>query len=548
MADLILEVGLGKTYDGVNGFINAFNALPTDMNSVADNVRIRVWPDYTYNWFPTVVTYNPSNPSASKKVIIEPAPGYEHNGVFDSGVIILWDSAGSVGRVDMYYNFFEIHDIQFRVGLNHNAGIVFFRMYGSTCNVERILVDHYNYYSYIFQYVSTGGGLFNNNIFWSPPGSGGGVYFLENYGTGTLEVNNNLAYGAIFLLGNSSSVSAKNNGSIQNGSFWGFQSYSNVVGAGNYTTVGGGSFGTNFLTTTEVACKFKNVFSKNLDLLLGSPLIGTGSENSVNNPYAINREPWNGNHRSPYNTLIILNAFELPPDDTDTVYDSWNNDMVLNILAPGLPPTIGALLPNSVETGSVQYSHVGPVNLINRSMRYRAKSITSTKKMTIATMLRNPSSNTYTLGSDAALENGLVVISSTQIQFKNGSFTATFSPSSVINTSDFFSLIFCMDLEKPVNSEKFKVYIYQKGGMYLPVVSFSGTAPSTVSIPQWRIDGPNAQGITSVWFRALTKEEIYILSCDPYVMYRDNTKMLLANNVFPSGLNLWFLRKFIMGD
>ncbi len=547
MADTILEVGLGKAYSGVNGFIDAFNALPTDMNSVSGNVIIRLWPDYVYNWFPTSKTYNPSNPSASKKVIIEPANGYEHNGVFDTSPIIEWDSSGSVGRVNMYYDYFEMRDIQFRIGINHNAGIILFRIYGTTTKIERILIEHYNYYTYLFQYLGSGGGLFNNNIFWSLPGNGGGVYLLENYSTGTLEVNNNLAYGATFLLGNSSNVTAINNGSIQNGSYYGFQSYTGVNGYGNYVSTGGGIFGLNSLTLPVVDFKFRDPSSKDLRLRVDSPLISTGSENSINNPTAINREPWNGNHRSPYNNIVLYNVFQLPPEDVEYVRGNWENGLVLTFLAPGLHPSIG--LQHLVQSsGQLIHNQIGPVNIAQKSMYYRGARNVSTKKMTISMLYKGPTTNTYSLLSDAALENGLSQVSTTQLQFKKGSFTATFSPSSVLNTSDYYSIVFCIDLEKSLNSDKFKVFLYQKGALYTPTISFSGSPPSLIEVNNWRVDGPDHQGITSIWDRSLSYEEIYNISYDPYVMYRNEKKLLLLTDVIKSGLGLWFLRKFIMGN
>lgn len=545
MADTILQVGSGKTYDTADGFKNALAALPADMNSVSGDVIIEMFPDYEYNLPSTNFTYNPSNPSASKKVIIRPASGYEHKGVFGVGVVLLWNSASSNGYIIIYYPYFECRDVTFKYGINCTS-IVGFLFYGSNCNVRNCLTEHYAGYTYPCNYQGSAGGIFTNNILWS---SVGATYIFEGPTTGTVLVANNLAYGAIFDFNNNANITAINNGVIKLGSFSEYQRVTGVVGYGNYRSSDAGTtnFGSNFLSNSTASFKFRNLAGKDLRLQLGSPLINTGSENSPTNPLSISGESWNANHRSPYNNVVIQNIFMSHPQEMENVQGGWANGMVLNFLSPGRQVFIGGR--KGTYYGKLSNSNIGPVTQGLQSNVYNTSKRVTGKKVTISTIFKGPSTGVYYILGNTS--NGLYLPAVNQVGFFSNigtTFTALVTINTFIDVNDFYTLTLSIDLEKSTNAEKIKLYLYQKGFMHKPTLTFSGTAPTTLDLNTVKAEHQDSQGVTSMWNRSLTYEEIYNIAYDPYALYRDNKKLLLLTGVIKKASGVWFLRKFIMGQ
>jgi hypothetical protein len=556
MADTILEVGYGKTYSGVNGFIDALDDLPSDMDNVDGNIDIVLYPDYVYNWIPTSRTYNPINPSSSKKITIRPAEGYEHRGVFDAGVIILYDFNDYVNFIN-YYDYFEIRDIQFRLPSTADYSR-FFRFYGIQNNVKNCLVENNGAYTYCFQYLGSSGGIFANNILWSKTSS---VYLFECYSTGVMLVLNNLAHEGLLNFGNNSNLIAINNGSVGTGSFKGIQNTTGINGGGNYKTTGGDgvSFGDNFYTASLSTMQFRGIANKNLKLKLTSPLINSGSTNSDSNPKSINGEPWNGNHRSPYNNMVITNAYIQPPEDTEYIRGNWMNGMIYNCLQPGGKIVIGELT-NLLAYGShiLGYDYAGFSTKCAYSTNYNTllRPING-KFLTISTLIKRFGSsglNSNPLGNGVSyLTVDTSATNRIRFTIDTDYYADSTSLSSYVNVNDYFNVICQVNLEATTNAERIKIYLYQKGFLNHVALTFTGTPPSSFNedSSNWVV-GYHAdyQGITSVWDRLLAFEEIYTIAYDPYVIYRSDKKLFRMLNIIPEGLGngLWFLRKFIMGN
>jgi len=544
MADTILEVGSGKTYDTAEGFKNALSALPADMNSVSGNVIIELSPDYEYNLPSANFTYNPSNPSSSKKVIIRPVSGQEHKGVFGNGVILVWNSASINGYFVISYPYFEVRDVTFKFGLSCTT-IVGFLFYGQYNNVRNCLFEHYAGSTYPCNYLGSSGGIFTNNIFWS---SVGGVYLLEAAPSGEMLVSNNLVYGAIIDFKNNPNITAINNGIIKLGSFSEYQRVTGVVGSGNYRSSDAGvvNFGDGFLSASTGSFKFIDLDNKKLKLKLGSTLINSGSANSENNPYSISGEPWNGNHRSPYNNVVITNAYMQPPEDTEYIRGNWMNGMIYNCLQPAGKIVLGDLTNLDAYGSHVPgYDYAGFSTKCAYTVNFNTllRPING-KFLTISTLIKRFGSsglNSIPFGKEdvSYLTVDTSVTNRIRFTIDTDYYADSTSLSSYVDVNDYFNVICQVNLEATTNAERIKIYLYQKGFLHHVALTFTGTAPSTFNETSgnWLV-GYHAdyQGITSVWDRLLAFEEIYTIAYDPYVICRSDKKLFRMLDIIAEGI------------
>jgi hypothetical protein len=558
-------VGAGKTYDSANGILLALNDVPNDFASETEDHIIEVYPGYDYaHNMPTKKVL--TNTSDSKKLIIKPALGYEHKGNFSSGISIR-NSGSSLFLLQG--NYIEFKDFKLiPSGTSSRPYMYYLQGNCENCLFQNVLFDVNEdegittdqIYLFWHESGSFNNSIINNTVLYNDGLTTAGVVafisLFSSSANGT-KINNCISFNANWHYYSAGlAVQYNNCGAIGGGAQWAYATGSSGS-KNNYGTVPG--IGTNYLQLTKSGFKFTDIDNKKFTPQITSQLIGTGGDATIDNPRDIRGNLWQGNHRSPFNNIIITNAYMQPPEDTEYIRGNWMNGMIYNCLQPGGKIVIGELT-SLLAYGShiLGYDYAGFSTKCAYSTNFNTllRPING-KFLTISTLIKRFGSsglNSNPFGSGGTYLT-VDTSPSNRIRFTINTdyYADSTSLSSYVNVNDYFNVICQVNLEATTNSERIKIYLYQKGFLHHVVLTFTGTPPSSFNetSDNWNV-GYHAdfQGITSVWDRLLAFEEMYTIAYDPYVIYRSDKKLFRMLNIIPEGLGngLWFLRKFIMGN
>jgi hypothetical protein len=563
-------VGSGKTYDSADGILLALNDVPNDFASETEHHIIEVYPGYTYNHNMSS-TKTLSNTSSSKRLIIKSADGYEHKGNFSSGITLKLNGGASWRAFNLSGNYITIKNLNLKLGaFTANYDRPAFMLLSGNCDyftMENVLFDQHEFVSYLDWCISfqhSGGtlnyALINNCIISGKSGASAycfGWRFFGSSMTGS-KLNNCLTYNCNIGFYNNSDLAfeVNNCGDIGAGAYW--VGITNITGSCNYGTPTPGP-GSNYDRRTESGFQFIDAPNNNFNLRITSPNIGSGSDVITDNPRDIRGNLWQGNHRSPFNNIIITNAYMQPPEDTEYIRGNWMNGMIYNCLQPAGKIIVGDLTNLGAYGSHVpSYDYAGFSTKCDFFLSFNTllRPING-KFLTISTLIKRFNGgglNSIAFGKDGTYLN-VDTSATNRIRFTIDTdyYADSTSLSSYVDVSDYFNVICQVNLEATTNAERIKIYLYQKGFLHHVALTFTGTAPSTFNETSgnWTVGyHRDYQGITSVWDRLLAFEEIYTIAYDPYVIYRSDKKLFRMLNIIPEGLGngLWFLRKFIIGN
>lgn len=577
-----ITIGPSKDYDGVDAIYNACS----DFSTLAGEgvVTLELYPGYTYD---AGIILNQSGVDASNYFHIKPAPAYYYPGDITNKIALkmknrggIWTSDwGGIGGFWLKTGYHKFESFKWRCEDGDGASGIGFMDYlaGSAVVVDVEIFDvgmdniksgtapdNFGLFMYIYDPLTTI--TVRNSILYhlnrgSVPAMGSAS------SNANIKIYNSIVFNRPNQNWGNSTVTMKNTGYVMlindetdAGSINGV---SNFTGLNNYDNLYSGQtdFGSNHLRSSRTNMAFIDISSKNFAINLTSNLAGSGVYDG-NNPTNIQRATWINNHRSPFETPVLVDTATPAPFNCSKIYGCYEDDCVLAIPYTENPYDVNNFYQSTSETIYGVYEWEDTIYGKNRfnNLNYNSYDTYNVgldvkDKMTFVLNIKKDSGTGLNyLITGSGTEDDLNItfdLGTNEIRFTIGTWYGYFDIDTNNDITKWTQIQILCDLTKSTDAERLIIYTSCCGGRIKETLTFSGTAPTTLGAIDYFYIGssPAIYASTYVYENIIPDFILEDISDDPYIPFRDPLDLMgLAMGGFLSNLlsSLWFLRKFIM--